>query len=146
LIEQLREVQYRTILNLFSFLYILYKSVRFSVLAQKIRLWGRYPYSGYVQIKNGSTWRYFVNKTWGKNNQKMLCQHLGFKSTKSDVIFGRCPKGITSASGDLICNITNANRTSCNFHLETFIATGLERVPYVRCKCRCYKNSYHVLE
>ena len=100
----------------------------------QIRLCGRYPYRGYVQIKDGSTWRFFVNKTWDKNDQKMLCRHLGFNSTKSDVIFGRCPRGIRIASGDLRCYITNSNRSSCKFQLETFIAAGLERVPYVRCK------------
>jgi hypothetical protein len=100
-----------------------------------MRLWGRYPYRGYVQVKNGSTWRYVIDKNWNKNRQKMLCRNLGFKKSLDKVHSGRCPKGTKIASGDFICHNTKENQPPCRAHLHHSIATGQESIPYAQCKC-----------
>jgi hypothetical protein len=64
-----------------------------------MRLWGRYPYRGYVQIKDGSVWRYLINQNWDKNKQKKLCQHLGFKSTKADIFLGAAQRELKLQEG-----------------------------------------------
>ncbi|CAB4005658.1 Venom prothrombin activator pseutarin-C non-catalytic subunit [Paramuricea clavata] len=93
------------------------------------------PYSGYIQIKYGSTWRYVIEEQWDKNRQKTLCRHLGFKETDANVIniywFGR---GHEFATGDLICYTTQSGGTSCCIHLVFFKWPSTVGVPSTKCK------------
>jgi hypothetical protein len=114
---------------------------RFSVnvLAPNIRLFGRYPYEGYAQVKDGhDTWRYVTKDIWDGNRQKMLCQHLGFMSTENLARSRPLSNGVLIASGDLECYNTNANGTSCCVHLQPSTATGQEKSPYPECKFICF--------
>ncbi|CAB3995581.1 receptor-type tyrosine- phosphatase epsilon-like isoform X1 [Paramuricea clavata] len=104
-----------------------------TIAAPNIRL-SRSPYEGYIQIKDGSTWRYVKEDNWDKNRQTMLCQHLGFDETvKNDIIYRQSPSGVKMATGDLICYNTQSSATSCCIQLEPSIANSQVDMPYVEC-------------
>ena len=101
----------------------------------KIRLSHRS--SGYIEIKDGSKWRYVVEENWDKNRQKMLCQHLGFEETASNDIataYRRSTTGLHFATGDLICYNTRSSETSCCVHLQPSTTTASITLPNAKCK------------
>jgi hypothetical protein len=108
----------------------------FILLVPRIRLLGIYPDRGYVQIKDGSTWRYVSDRKWDKNHQHLLCEQLGFTPESGSVRSGLVPPGVKVAFGDLICYKGNTNRSSCCVNLYPAIATEREMVPYAECKDR----------
>ena len=104
------------------------------LIAPNLKLEGRYPYEGYVTVRDGSIWRLVINKLWDEYQQKLLCEHLGFTSTEQSARSDQCPKGSKIASGDLICYYTKAHRISCCVHLYPSIANGHERRLHAQCK------------
>ena len=92
------------------------------------------PNKGYIEVKNGSTWRIVDEKRWDKNRQKMLCQHLRFNETeKNDIFHKSIGSGKEIASGDLICYSTQPNGTSCCIYLEPSMSSKSIDVPHVTC-------------
>ena len=114
--------------------YSLFNVLTIHVLAPKIRLSSRN--AGYIEIKDGSIWRYVLEENWDKNCQKMLCQHLGFEDT--GVIRTARLDGIRYiATGDLICYKTRSSETSCCVYLQpSRTNTTSIKIPWpsVRCK------------
>jgi hypothetical protein len=106
--------------------------LKISFSASNIRLTPS-PYSGYIEIKHGSTWRYVNEKNWDKIRQKMLCQHLGFRETDANVIntyWSR--RSYKIATGDLICYNTLSSGTSCCTHLVP--STNTSYLSYAKCE------------
>ncbi|XP_028417346.1 uncharacterized protein LOC114541738 [Dendronephthya gigantea] len=104
--------------------------------ARNIRLWNS-PNRGYLQIKDGSGWRYVREENWDKKRQKMLCQHMGFVETAKNIIWRRrirLLEGLKIASGDLMCYRRRLRRTSCCAHLVLSTTMSSVPVPYVKCK------------
>ena len=127
------------------FRHLLFNSKR-SLLAPNMRLTGSHPYYGYVQIKDGLTWRYIVvNEMWDENLPKMLCNHLGFNAMENDFSSGQCGKGCKIASGDLVCYNTLPSRTSCCVHLQPSVAREIVSLPYARCKFTCFTKNYKLV-
>ncbi len=109
---------------------------KLSVLAPNIRLSYK-TNKGYLQIKDGSTWRYVVEENWDLNRERMLCLHLGFYETDASATatgtFTRA--GYKIATGDLICYNTQTSGTSCCVHLQPSTTKEIVRkMPYARCK------------
>ena len=104
------------------------------ILAPKIRL-SQAPNEGFIEIKDGSIWRYVKEETWDKDRQKMLCQHLGFDKTDRNAIatqkFGR---KYNIATGDLICYKKQPSQTSCCVNLALSTTENDVTMPYVKCK------------
>ncbi|CAB4004016.1 receptor-type tyrosine- phosphatase epsilon-like, partial [Paramuricea clavata] len=101
------------------------------------------PYEGYIQIKDGSTWKYVKEENWDKTRQKMLCHHLGFSETNANVIFiGRFRQRHNIATGNLICYNTQPNGTFCYIHPVPSTITSNVDMPYAKCKI-CDKPLLH---
>ena len=121
-------------------------SIQLFLLAPNIRIKETHPYNAYVQIKDGSTWRYIVvSKMWNKTLSKMLCHHLGFNAMENDLSSSQCGKGCKIASGDVVCYNSHPSRTSCCVHLQPSIARENVLLPYARCKYTCFMNNYIIL-
>jgi hypothetical protein len=106
--------------------------LKISFSASNIRL-TTLPYSGFIEIKHGSTWRYVNEKNWDKIRQKMLCQHLGFRQTDANLIntfWSR--RSYKIATGDLICYNTLPSGTSCCTHLVP--STNTSYRSYAKCE------------
>ena len=92
------------------------------------------PNKGFIEVKDGSTWRKVNEERWDENRQKMLCQHLKFNETdQNNIITKNIGSGNEIATGDLICYGTQPSGTSCCIHLEPSISTSSTTVPYVTC-------------
>lgn len=95
------------------------------------------PNRGYLQIRDGSGWRFVSEDNWDKKRQKMLCQHLGFARTTEKIISRRrfrSPSGLKLASGDLICYNRRSRVTSCCAHLVPSTINSTIALPYVECE------------
>ena len=65
----------------------------------------------------------------------MLCQYLGFdKTDANDINTGQFGSGLLIATGDLICNNTQASGISCCTHLVPSTTTSNVRISKVRCE------------
>ena len=92
------------------------------------------PNKGFIEVKDGSTWRKVNEERWDENRQKMLCQHLKFNETdENNIITKNIGSGNEIATGDLICYGTQPSGKSCCIHLEPSISTSSTTVPYVTC-------------
>lgn len=93
------------------------------------------PIKGFIEIKDGLTWRKVVEENWDKNRQKLLCQHLRLHETAENNISTRnIGSGQNIATGDLICHNTQPNETSCCIHLEPSTTISRVTLPYATCK------------
>ena len=60
------------------------------------------PNKGFIEVKDGSTWRKVNEERWDENRQKMLCQHLKFNETdENNIITKNIGSGSEIATGDL---------------------------------------------
>ncbi|CAB4024291.1 ---NA---, partial [Paramuricea clavata] len=99
-----------------------------------IRLTGL-PYQGYIQVNDGSTWKYVNEKHWDKIRQKMLCQHLGFKETDANpiYIYAWSQRSYNIATGNLICYNIQPSKTSCCIRLVPSTSNPAPGLPYAKC-------------
>ena len=100
----------------------------------------RHTNAGYIEIKDGSTWRIFDAENWGRNHQKLLCQHLGFEED-DDFLRTNIASGQNVATGDLMFyNKTQSGGggTSCCADLQRSTTTSKTSVPNARCKYSLY--------
>lgn len=109
-------------------------NISFIFLVHKIRL--SQIHVGFVEIKDGSTWRKVKEKNWDRNRQKMLCKHLGFEeSANLDLVFSEELRSVeTIVTGDLICYNTQPSRTSCCAHLHSSTTNSYTNLTVVNCK------------
>ena len=105
------------------------------VSASKIRLVS--SYQGFIQIKDGSTWRYVKEENWDKKRQKMLCQYLGFSGSEIKEIASpsRLSSGNNIATGHLICYKPRSKEASCCVHLTPYKNENIVWIPYAKCEC-----------
>lgn len=106
----------------------------FFVLGENLRL--HKVNEGYIEIKDGSTWKRVDDKSWDKNGQKILCQLLGFDETdKNEVSLRGSGNNQDIATGELICYNTQSNGISCCADMERLNTgnTGVD-IPYVTCE------------
>ncbi|CAB4024817.1 retinoschisin-like isoform X2 [Paramuricea clavata] len=110
--------------------------------APRIRLSRRN--TGFIEIRNGSTWRRVVEENWDKNRQKMLCQHLGFEETADNkIVTKQLGSGQNIATGDFVCyNTIQPSGTSCCIHLEPSTSPPSTKITDVQCKI-CDKPLLH---
>ncbi|CAB4004623.1 Receptor-type tyrosine- phosphatase F [Paramuricea clavata] len=93
------------------------------------------PTKGFIEIKDGSTWRKVDEENWDIIRHKMLCRHLGFSETDDHNIGTRnVGSGENIATGDLICYNTQPNGTSCCVNLQRNTTTSIVNLPYAICK------------
>ncbi|XP_028399361.1 uncharacterized protein LOC114522811 [Dendronephthya gigantea] len=89
------------------------------------------PSEGFIEIKDGSTWRKVKEEIWDIIRENSLCQHLGFNGTLGNVAkTRRIKKGQEIASGNLCYDAPLNN----SVHFYPFTTTSSVDAPYVTCK------------
>ena len=112
---------------------------RFFVLASKVRL-DKLPYEGYIQVYDGSIWRYVGEKNRDKNRQKMFCEYLGFNDTDASITGGTFNRRNDIATGEFICYKTQSEEISCCIDLQPSNKRKIW-MPYARCKNTYVRDS-----
>ena len=103
-------------------------------LGPNVRL-SKSPNEGFIEIKDGPTWRKVNEENWDEDRQTMLCQHLGFEeNTNTSIDNGSIASGQNITTGHLMCYKTQRNsEISCCIYLEPFTTTPVTTIPYVTC-------------
>jgi hypothetical protein len=93
------------------------------------------PNEGFIEIKDGPTWRKVDEENWDKDRQKMLCQHLGFgENTNTSIGNSSTTSREQIARGHLICYEAHPyTEISCCIYLEPLTTTSETTIPYVTC-------------
>ena len=108
-------------------------------LASQVRLTTS-PYEGYIQVYDGSIWRYVGENNWDKSRQKMFCEYLGFNSTDASISRAYLNRQNNIATGEFICYKTQSEKISCCVHLKPTIKESTW-IPYARCKNTYVRDS-----
>ena len=74
----------------------------FYALALNIRLTNQN--SGYIEIKDGSTWKKVDEENWKREHQKLMCEHLRFEVTEGKIEIRQLRSEQQDESGVLIYN------------------------------------------
>ncbi|XP_028411944.1 uncharacterized protein LOC114534670 [Dendronephthya gigantea] len=105
--------------------------------ATNIRL-SKSPNKGFLEIKNGSTWRKVNEEIPFKNRENILCERLGFIGTSwNNVSTKEIGNRQVIATGDLCYNNTKSSNTPCCTHLLLSTVAPDIKLPYFTCSEIC---------
>ena len=96
----------------------------------------QYGNAGYIEIKDGSSWRIVDVEMWDRSHQKLLCHRLGFEE-EYDFLRTNIASGQKIATGDLIFyNETRSGGGGASFcvDLQRSTTSSKTSVPNARCK------------
>ncbi|XP_028416881.1 uncharacterized protein LOC114541103 isoform X2 [Dendronephthya gigantea] len=93
------------------------------------------PFKGFIEIKDGSSWRKVDHENWDAHSQEAFCQYLGFKGSNNSAKDTRnVGVGENIATGDFLCHDQKPNQITCCIHLEPATTTANVALPYASCK------------
>ncbi|XP_028402426.1 uncharacterized protein LOC114525362 [Dendronephthya gigantea] len=98
--------------------------------AAKIRF-SKSPNEGFVEIKDGSTWRKVKEEIWDITLEKSLCQHFGFDGTVGNVAK---TKEISTGQEIVIGDLCYDAPLNNSVHLYPSTTTSAVDAPYLTCE------------